>query len=632
MDWKKCIGRILMNKKIVVPTTAFVVAAVLYVVLFAFPEVPADMMAGIRGPQVSTTLPQTPVLTRMDLYHSENEDALAILVNDDSSSWLGLAHGLKSIGVPFTVTTEANVALRHDVIMVYPMLTGSNTAPATLQALARHVRSGKTLIGFSVIGGGMPDVFGFTETVEHRFRDALNFSTADDFVRSFVSDSDEAQIRLAGASASDTGVPGVSYQEPKLPALASYGDGTAAITHNVFNTPDGIGHAYAIGIDFGHFILRAHNARFTNRASSYVNEYQPKLDSLLRFLAAVYQEGEPDSLTLYPTPNNKLFTALITHDVDFTQSMRNATQYAESEANQGIVGTYFIQTKYMRDYNDNAFFAASSADTLIRLDALGAEIASHTVAHSNEFRNMPLGSGTEAYPDYQPFVRDFDTVRDASIMGELRVSKFLLEQLGGQTVRAFRPGHLSLPTALPQALQASEYSYSSSVTANEVLTHLPFKLMYDRGYDAEVAVYELPVTIEDEAGRLGDRLEEAITIAHKIGRYGGLVNILIHTDITGHKLAFQEGFVDEFADSAHFTTVGDFGDWWAARDGVEWQISKPSQSERVVRISTEQTITGLTLNLPPQWRLRGNTTVFSQDGRRLVLPTFSGTIELHFGI
>src|SRR5262249_39573473 len=61
------------------------------------------------------------------------------------------------------------------------------------------------------------------------------------------------------------------------------------------------------------------------------------------------------------------------------------------------------------------------------LNSLSMEIGSHTVAHSKVFKQMPLGDGNEQYPDYQPFVTGESTVRNATILGELRVSKFLLE-------------------------------------------------------------------------------------------------------------------------------------------------------------------------------------------------------------
>jgi hypothetical protein len=60
-------------------------------------------------------------------------------------------------------------------------------------------------------------------------------------------------------------------------------------------------------------------------------------------------------VTIGTVPFGRSLSVMLTHDVDFTQSMANAVSYAEYEKSQGVVGTYFIQTKYIRDYNDDIF-------------------------------------------------------------------------------------------------------------------------------------------------------------------------------------------------------------------------------------------------------------------------------------
>ncbi len=107
------------------------------------------------------------------------------------------------------------------------------------------------------------------------------------------------------------------------------------------------------------------------------------------------------------------------------------------------------------------------------------------------------------------------------MLGELRVSKYLLEKVVGAEVRSFRPGHLSYPEKLPEALAATGYRYSSNLTANSTQTHLPFQLSHGRSGRGLVEVWEFPVTIEDEkAPRLGDRLEAAVNVIEKIAAHG----------------------------------------------------------------------------------------------------------------
>ncbi|NQV71392.1 MAG: polysaccharide deacetylase family protein [Pseudohongiella sp.] len=570
----------------------------------------------LSGPFEKTELPiAQPAATDLATYGNAGSNSLAILLQDEQASWLGLAHGLRSVGIPFRVIRDPELALEHNVVLVYPSLTGSNTQPQTLQRLAQHVRAGNTLIAFSVIGGGMPDLFGFGAHTERNNLQSLSFSDVD-LTRQFIVDEAEYALNLLGPGQLASGI---SYHGLKHPAIASYDDGSAAITHNFFASGVATGHAYAIGFDIGHYIQRAYNGRLANITDSYVNDYQPKVDTLLHLLAEIYWQGESNPVQLKSTPHNREFTALITHDVDYIQSLSNALEYAQVEQAQNIPATYFIQAKYVTDYSESLFFTESSRSIVERLVGLGMEIGSHTVAHSNEFKNMEMGTGEERYPDYQPFVQDFQTVRGATVSGELRVSKFLLESLASQRLDSFRPGHLSLPVALPQMLQATGYRFSSSITANEALTHLPYQLMFSREYETESPIFEFPITIEDETSRLGNRLDESIALANKIGRHGGLVNLLIHTDVTDHKLEFEQGFIAEFRDRAWFSSVKDFGNWWIARNSVVVDVIETSNGGRALTLSVDGNINGLSVRVPQNWQLQADSANAYQQGNVLII-------------
>jgi peptidoglycan/xylan/chitin deacetylase (PgdA/CDA1 family) len=587
----------------------------------------------LQGPAAVTRLPQPGDFTLdMDSFPQHGSNALALWINDPASSWYGLASGLSSMGIPFRIVTDPAEALHHKVIMVYPSLSGANTSPAALQGFAAHVRAGGTLLAFSVLGGGLEEVFGFGSAVESPLHHTLDFARTE-FSRDFVQSPAESHIYLESLRTPELGIPGIDYLDPKHPPVAVYEHGTAAITMNLFESAEGVGHAYAVGIDIGHFILRAHNGRYFNAADTYVNAYQPKVDTLLRFIAQVYREGESNALLLSPTPAGKEVTILMTHDIDFTPSIVNAPVYAEVEQAAGVPATYFIQTKYVRDYSDDYFLDAERSMYLRTLAAMGMEIASHSVAHSRVFDTLEAGSGAERYPEYRPFVQQVLQVRGASIGGELRVSKFLLEELSGTPVTAFRPGHLAHPDSLPQMLHATGYLYSSSMTANEALTHLPYRAMYDRGYALPTPIWEFPVTIEDEEGILGDRINAAIELTRNIARYRGLVNVLVHTDSTDHKLDFTREYIAAFRDTAWFGTVSGFGQWWEARDSVAIAVTAATDDQpATVRVSVDGSIDGLTLELPEGWTyLNLNGPAGSrQQGRLMSLGEFSGETVLQF--
>ncbi len=411
-------------------------------------------------------------------------------------------------------------------------------------------------------------------------------------------------------------------------ALAVYEDGWAAVTHQAH----GKGAAYAIGVDLGFLLSTGYNNRGEELTSSYDNRFDPSLDVWLRLLKAIYREGEPNAVTIGTVPFGKSLSVMLTHDVDFTHSMSNAVTYAEYEKSQQIGATYFVQTKYIRDFNDDIFFDDKGVAHLKKLVELGMDIGSHTVAHSKVFSQFPMGTGSEQYPSYAPFVKEQKVSYNGTILGELRVSKFLLEHFSAHTVTSFRPGELSNPVALPQALHAAGYRYSSSTTANNSLTHLPYQLNYDRLHASEMDVFEIPVTIEDEElPKLGDRVPQAIELAQQIGRYGGCVVVLIHPNILDHKLEFEKRFVDGVKSFAWFGSLSQFGQWWAARNEVSLDVAELG-NRHVLTVRVPTSMKGLTLEVPADWKLDATTAPASvvQSGRTITFQEAHGTITVHF--
>lgn len=585
------------------------------------------LFAGVKGPEGISVVTK-PHPTLLQPYGTPSKSRLAVLVTDPASNWLGLVHGFKSIGLPFVITQDYKQALQHGMVLVYPEISASRLTAPALKALAEFPAKGGVLIGINVLSGGMREVFGFQEALPSRDHFEISFNSKDLLLSSF-SHSRELTIRVGKPLKGPENIGTYSYTQNRQPPLATYEDGTVAITQKSY----GRGRAYAVGIDLGFLLLRGHNNRAEEFARSYVNQFEPSLDVLLGLIKAIYQAGEPSAVTIGTVPFGKSLTVLLTHDIDYTKSMENAIAYAEYEKSQGITGTYFIQTKYVRDYNDDVFFNEHGVGLLKQLAGLGVDLGSHTVAHSSELKNFPLGSGAEQYPSYAPFVKTRMTAYNGTILGELRVSKFLIESFSGKPVLSFRPGELSNPFALPQALAASGYQFSSSVTANSSLTHLPFQLNYGRETDTELNIFEFPVTIEDEElPQMGERLPQALELAQLIRRYGGCFVVLIHPNVLDHKLEFEKRFVDAVKDFAWFGSLTEFGEWWSARNALTVDVYSDGQKHTVV-MAAPRKMAGLTLEVPADWTLRKvepKALNVEQAGRSVVIREAAGEIKLFF--
>jgi peptidoglycan/xylan/chitin deacetylase (PgdA/CDA1 family) len=484
---------------------------------------------------------------------------LAVLVTDPASDWLGLARAFKAEGIPFTLTQDPQRALQHKVVLVYPMISG-RLAPDTLRGIADHVRSGGTVLGFDLEGGGVEPVFGIKGEVSSLVRETLHWPAS--------AAPPEEQITRIGRAGGEGAMGSIAYQLTDAKVLAQYEDGGAAIVCRT----DG-GKACLMGVDLGELARRSIDGRDEAAAREYVNQYEPSLDVLVRWVRDLYVAGEPMPWLLDTAPTGHDVSIVLTHDIDYTRSVVNSRAYADLERSAGIKATYFMQTKYVRDYNDDIFLTKRTVPMVRALQDEGMEVASHTVAHSRVFKSFPLGDGREHYPDYRPFVETATTAHGGTIFGETRVSKYLLERLAGIRVTSFRPGHLSYPFQLPEALQATGYQWSSSVTADSCMTHLPHQMTFSRAGASLSPVYEFPVTIEDEEKpKLGDRFEAESTVVAKIAAHHGLVVILIHPDILDHKFAFERQLIRRWKDRAWMPTLDEFGSWWRARDDAEIDV------------------------------------------------------------
>ncbi len=581
-------------------------------------------IVGLHGPQAPSVI-ATPVDTDWHAYAHGNASRLAILLSGpEPGSWLGLVEGLRALGVPLTVTHDWQEAVRHRMVVVYPGISGRWLDPEALAALRAVPQGGGTLLGFDLQGVAMASTFGVREVMPARNRFAFRFVDGGRVPR-------EAEIPLGQAAHPELGLWTFGYAAAGAAVLARFDNGDAALLDN---TSAG-GHAYTLGVDVGDLALRGYNNRQEGIARAYVNQYEPAADVLMHWIKDRYREAEPHAVTLATAPEGKVLPVMISHDLDYLDSLRNAQEYLAFERQAGIRATYFVQAKYVRDWEDKAFLEGDGIELIRALARGGMEIASHSVAHSRVFNRMDPGTGEERFPGYHPVVTERLVCKGCSVFGELRVSRFLLEQLVGTAPVSFRAGHLLNPRSLPESLVASGYRYGSNSTANDLLTHLPVHAHFGRSSSVELPLYEFPVTIEDEeAPPLGQRVAPALALAEDVIRDEGIFVVLVHPNIVGHKLQFERDLVQALRDRAWFGTVAEFGDWWSARDAVDVDLipGVPAGAETGtptrVHLHAEQAISGLTLQLPAGTCVAPGALVRSCQEGRAVLGLLHGDAEL----
>ncbi len=571
------------------------------------------LLAGYQSNLPDSDLTEPAPLT-VDQFDSGSSSRLALLVTDPSAPWMGLVHGMRAVGIPVRVTTDLDEARKHKVVLAYPSISDR---PDWAHDLEHFVEDGGILMGGAVRDLTLAQVFGITEATAVpkternyegreisgiRLTPSINSSLTANFT-----DAREANISIYRRELGEN-FDLWRYNGTQEPGLGVYSDETepteehnnVAITLNGY----GAGWAIAMGIDLGAYILQAFNGFGGGVGRDYINGYDPSADVLLRLVRNIYTTYNPAAVTVAPLPNDEDLKIFISHDIDTTSSALIGLDYAKMENEAGVKATYFVQTKYISDAQEEAFRGVDAFGALAQLADLNMEVASHSVAHALNFHRFDLGTGTEQYPDYAPVNEEMDgelAATGGSVLGELRVSKSILEDfLQGMKVQSFRPGHLRQPDSLAEAMEAVGYRFASVAAASDTLTHLPHRMAYNRGFDNQTAVFDFPVTVEDErpdSPLITGRVQDAIALADRIARHKGIYVMLVHPNEAGEKLAFVEDFIEATEDRYTFSTFSEFGPWWAARDQVGVDTTEVGEV-LVVELTLPEAISGLTLEIP----------------------------------
>ncbi|MFM2136045.1 MAG: hypothetical protein RL021_1445 [Bacteroidota bacterium] len=580
--------------------------------------------SGVRGPEDRS---EFPVRKASDWrqYQEGGESRLAILLTDPNSSWIGVAQGLKTIGVPFIITDDYKRALRHKVVLVYPVISGKALSYSALQALSEFPKSGGTLIGTQVLGG-LNEVFGFSEAVPSRQHfEILIRNDSSQFVRN-LTDRNELRIALGNKERFKETIGTYGFSKNILPPLATYEDRSAAIVRRYYAT----GKAIAFGFDIGYMILKGNNGRHEDWNHSSFNTFQPGTDILLRILRNIYLEANPDAAYLCTVPYNKELSVVITHNVNYRSAMDQSIRFAELEKKAGIHASYFIQTKYVNDRSRPIFNSLSDFQKIGELAKTGVELQSNSVSNSYYFDQFEQGSGDEVYPTYRPYVYALEKTYGGTVYGEMRVSRFLVDRFSQSfPTLAFRSSYAYTPFTYPQSLLASGYRFGSTVSANMALTHFPVQMTYNREYDQQLEVFEFPMTDDDELPPYdpAERIASADRLAKRISRYGGCYIGQVHPNAAGWKV--EEAFVKKWKDRAWFGSLGDFGLWWAARQYVTMDIRREG-GNRVVYVNVPKRMEGLAIMLPVRSTpiaVQGGGS-HSIDGKLIIFEIAEGPIKI----
>jgi len=428
---------------------------------------------------------------------------------------------LKTAGVPYKICKDLKSCLNTKILI----LLNDIDKPAVIldeeeRLIKSYVFNGGIVIGdgiFSIKYGKLKDLFGYRDYKPSKGRNKLIFRK--DFQSTYLDEREERELSLSNTKES-IWTNGIILGTAK--ELAYFDDKMPAITENSF----GKGKAILLGFSAFDLTLRNLLNRDFQANKKYINNFEPLSDILPLFIKDLYEKSYPVGLTLHTAPYGYKATLIISHDVDSVDASKNLVEFAELEKKLGIRSTFFVQTKYQADYYEKPFFDEKLISILQNLYKEGFEIGSHTVIHTKLFPKLPFGTCKEVYPHYNAKVTSkYEVANNPTLCGELKVSKNLLEGADIK-VESFRPGELVYHYDLPEALERLGYKFSSTFSAEDVLTYFPYKLLY-KDYSNESSIIEISVSLEDEKlPPLYFRGNPALTLFKKIYNNGGVMVFL----------------------------------------------------------------------------------------------------------
>ena len=571
-------------------------------------EVPVRTLADLLGPTVNPE----------DAYPERFPMQVAVMRTATYDTLLPVVHALGEMGIPYFVTRNLEQALRHPLVVLYPGVDAKTFTAGELDEIRRHLEAGGSVFAQWATAGAPGALFGYREVAASKRRHLVRFERGADAALRYLDRPEELEMRLG----SDR-YPEIFWTQGYAPApgadvLARFEDGSAALLRK----HTGRGALYLSGVSFLDGVLRSQTNRHYEAFRQYVNAFEPGADVWLLILRAWYETQQQGAVRLATIPGGARGAVLFTHDVDWENSFPPMLDYTRMETRHGVRSLFFVQMKYVDDANGRGYLTAANLEILRQVHAQGFPMGTHSIIHSRAFNHFELGSGTETYASYQPRGTGANTATGASVFGEVRVSRELLDgNVPGQHTFFFRAGHLRFPKSLPEALVRCGYEFDSSFTAPDVLTNFPYALPIGLEFERDSGLYEFPVTIEDEeAPPLLERVQSALDVLAANADNGAISVVLIHPTVAGDKLKAEKAMLERLPPGVPALDPLEFARYWRARDRLQWSLRPGAKPRQVVlQVASQEAVRGITFEFAGEIAQLSGGAKLLDDRRRIVL-------------
>jgi peptidoglycan/xylan/chitin deacetylase (PgdA/CDA1 family) len=479
---------------------------------------------------------------------------------------LAICHALSPSGIPHVHTTDLAVATTYPFVAVAGVL--ATLSPSDRNALANYVQGGGTLFLWRPSDGGLLTRLGIAASYAYQGTviRPLSFDllTGDHALR-YIDDDFEVHWQMSTWESSTTR----GYDDPATGATLARWDetGDAAIVRSNLGT----GRAYVFGWRLRHTVTDAERLLIPGEEPPWTNTPVLDADICRLLLRGAYEGWATDPRVRQFAPGGKQAALILTHDVDAQVSYARIPEFAQLESERGSKATFNITTMpYNNEWTGTMYDVAGMQDIQAAVD-LGHDVESHSVGHFPDFDDAPFGSGTETAENYMPrYSSDLSRTVGMSVLGELGVSRWLLENDFGITVEAFRSGYLLIPDAFLEGLRQTGYRRDSTYAGGVTRGYFPFALFsVSSGTVTTYPLVEYPMAIEDPTYLSEETLTQVVDAWERVIRVNYANNaptvLNLHPVSTLRRQAL-EALLDRVSDLDLW--IGDwktFAEFWEAQ-------------------------------------------------------------------
>jgi|JI10StandDraft_1071094.scaffolds.fasta_scaffold07089_6 hypothetical protein len=513
---------------------------------------------------------------------STNKRTVAILdltVNNAESSEaeiFSITHILKTAGIPFLTTSNVNTAKNYGFIIASSKFDTNTFTATEKDSLISYVNKGGILIAPNMRDPYFNSLFGVSANLNSnaRYTVSFNYFLGDPSFK-WLNDTMEQTISL-GRNTYTAVINSRNYTTAGAVSLAKFDDNTTAITKHNY----GQGTSYALGFSFRNLVLTNQQNLDFNANRVYSNGFEPTSDALMLFIKGIYLAHAPRALWLHTSPFNSKTTLMITHDVDATSAYDTMQYYSDYENSVGIHTSYFFTTHYINDGLLSDFYNLNTIPKVQDVLNKGHIAGSHSVGHFPDFDDeavFPLGVLGNTPTSYIPYNSGSGATTSGSVLGEVEVSKNILESNFGVLINTFRAGYLCFNDKIINALDTVGYTNSTTLSAADVLTNFPFQQHKDRSTSGALAnVWEYPMTISDV---FSSNPISNTNYSQKVAIWLDVINdnldnnspvvLLIHPT-RRYKLTAQQDLINALPNGVFVTNMELFANYWQKRNLVSF--------------------------------------------------------------